>query len=477
MWARTPLRVKLVATLLLLVTAALTVAGVAATAALRSYLLGRVDSQLRQALHPYVDQRGPGGPGPRPGDGDGRGGPPSQYYVQFLAADGTPGRVQRNPLYAAEQPPDLPHLKVDDVGGRPFTVAARAGGDQWRVVGGRLPNGAGSVLIAQNLSDIQQTVDRLRLLELVIGVTVVVLLGGLGYVVVRSSLRPLVEVEHTAAAIAAGDLSQRVPHRDERTEVGRLAAALNSMLHQVESAFRTREASEQAARRSEERMRRFVADASHELRTPLTSIRGFAELYRQGAARDPAEIGRLMRRIEDEGARMGLLVDDLLLLARMDQQRPVDLVPVDLLVLAADAVHDAQAVDPARRISLDAAGLDLPAVVLGDEPRLRQILGNLMANALHHTPAGTPVTVRLSHRPRLAVVEVADEGPGLDEEDAKRVFERFYRADPSRHRGSGGSGLGLSIVAALTAAHGGSVELDTAPGRGATFRVLLPLMG
>jgi two-component system OmpR family sensor kinase len=230
-------------------------------------------------------------------------------------------------------------------------------------------------------------------------------------------------------------------------------------------------------------MRRFVADASHELRTPLTTIRGFAELYRQGAARDPAELDRLMRRIEDQAARMGLLVEDLLLLARLDTQRPLDRQPVDLLALAADAVNDARAVAPDRRIELVLGGDDgdpsTPPVVLGDDRRLRQVLANLVNNALTHTPAGRPIEVRvgastLDGRPGAAV-EVVDHGPGLAPEQAERVFERFYRADPARSPADGGSGLGLSIVAALVAVHGGTVQVDSVPGRGARFRVVLPL--
>jgi two-component system OmpR family sensor kinase len=229
-------------------------------------------------------------------------------------------------------------------------------------------------------------------------------------------------------------------------------------------------------------MRRFVADASHELRTPLTAIRGFAELYRQGAAHDPAELERLMRRIEDQAARMGLLVEDLLLLARLDRQRPLELRPVDLLALAADAVNDARALQPERRIELEAGGdgaADGALVVLGDEPRLRQVVANLMANALNHTPAGSPVEVRARtawpNGVPHALLEVADHGPGLSPEQAERVFERFYRADPARSHADGGSGLGLAIVAALVAAHSGTVEVDSRPGRGASFRVLLPL--
>jgi two-component system OmpR family sensor kinase len=244
------------------------------------------------------------------------------------------------------------------------------------------------------------------------------------------------------------------------------------MLAQIESAFRIQQASEAAARSSEERMRRFIADASHELRTPLTSIRGFAELYRQGAADD---VPRLMSRIESEAARMGLLVEDLLLLARLDAQRELTRAPVDLVALAADAVHDARALAPDRKVTLEVAHNEEVPVVLGDEPRLRQVLSNLMTNALTHTPPGTPVTIGVATEPGWAVLSVTDQGPGLEPQDAQRVFERFYRADSARARSRGGTGLGLSIVAALTAAHGGVAELNTALGAGATFRIRLPL--
>jgi two-component system OmpR family sensor kinase len=339
------------------------------------------------------------------------------------------------------------------------------------------------VVVAASLDGIDSTTRQLRTIDLVVSLVVLALLAGAGAAIVRASLRPLVEIEQTARAIAAGDLTRRVPDRDPRTEVGRLGRALNTMLAQIESAFSARAASEASARRSEDRMRRFVADASHELRTPLTTIRGFAELYRQGAARDPAEPDRLMRRIEDQAARMGLLVEDLLLLARLDRQRPLDRGPVDLLALATEAVADASAVAPDRRIELLLSSDDgqprHALVVLGDSQRLRQVLANLVGNALRHTPAGSPVEVRvgeatLDGRPGAAV-EVVDHGPGLTPEQTERVFERFYRADPARSGGDGGTGLGLSIVAALVAVHGGTVQVDSVPGRGARFRVVLPL--
>jgi two-component system OmpR family sensor kinase len=325
---------------------------------------------------------------------------------------------------------------------------------------------------------VDQTVARLRLLILGLGGVVVLVCALLGWLAIRRSFQPLVEVEETAAAIAAGDLSRRIPERPATTEVGRLTASLNGMLTQIETAFRAREA-------SEARTRRFAADASHELRTPLASIRGFAELYRQGAV-PPDEVPRTMRRIEDEATRMGGLVEDLLTLARLDERRPARAEAVDLAVLAGDAVHDVRGLDPDRPVGLAGLGAGsgpAPAVVVGDEGALRQVVTNLVANAVRHTPSGTPVEVAVGVEPRpgpdlgtaSAVLEVRDHGPGLPPDEAERVFERFYRVDSSRRRGAGGgSGLGLSIVAAVTAAHGGTVEVRPTPGGGATFRVTLP---
>ncbi|MFL6296978.1 MAG: sensor histidine kinase, partial [Actinomycetes bacterium] len=413
-------------------------------------------------------------------------GPPSPYLVQYRLADGRLDEQDENPLEQGRPPPRVPDDPAwfEANAGETTTVPAAGGGGRWRVaVAPRRDGSEGSVVVAASLDGIDATIRQLRLIDLGVSLIVLAALAGVGAAIVRASLRPLVEIEQTARAIAAGDLTRRVPERDPGTEVGRLGRALNTMLAQIESAFGARAASEASARRSEDRMRRFVADASHELRTPLTTIRGFAELYRQGAARDPAELDRLMRRIEDQAARMGLLVEDLLLLARLDTERPLDRQPVDLLALAAEAVNDARAVAPDRRIELvlggDNGDHDGVLVVLGDDRRLRQVLANLVNNALTHTPAGSPIEVRvgtstLDGRPGVAV-EVVDHGPGLAPEQAERVFERFYRADPARSPADGGSGLGLSIVAALVAVHGGTVAVDSVPGRGARFRVVLPL--
>jgi two-component system OmpR family sensor kinase len=482
---RTPLQVKLIVAMLALVTVALVLIGLASVAVLDRYLVGRLDTQLQALALSSGRQPPPDFGGDRPGH---RPGPPSPYRVQYRYANGHLDEEVKNPLDEDQPAPQVP----DDAAwlsansGKVVTVPASGGGGRWRVaVEPRRDGSGGSVVVGASLDPIDATTRQLRLIDLGVSLVVLAVLAGVGAATVRASLRPLVEIEQTARAIAAGDLTRRVPDRDPRTEVGRLGRALNTMLAQIETAFGARAASEAAARRSEDRMRRFVADASHELRTPLTTIRGFAELYRQGAARDPAELDRLMRRIEDQAARMGLLVEDLLLLARLDQQRPLDRAPVDLLALAADAVHDAHAVAPDRRVELvlgtgdGDGGQGSALVVLGDDQRLRQVLANLVDNALTHTPAGAPVELRvgaaeLDGRPGAAV-EVVDHGPGLTPDQAERVFERFYRADPARSQAAGGTGLGLSIVAALVAVHGGTVQVDSVPGRGARFRVVLPL--
>ncbi|MFQ1001929.1 sensor histidine kinase [Modestobacter sp. SSW1-42] len=477
---RVPLRVTLVALLVVLVTVALCATALASTSLLRDYLLEQQDQQLNKTLDGLQQQpssvtRNCLTQAPRF---------PSTTYAACLDLTVDDGvlTVVQGPI-GDRVLPDLGGVDVGAIDAQTralFTARSLDGSTTWRV-GVVQVTGQFAIVVGQDLSDDRNAINRLVRTELVVGLMVLAAMATAGYLLVRNSLRPLQDVERTAQAIAAGDLSRRVPVGDERTEVGRLSNALNGMLARIERSFRAQQASEEQAVASEARMRRFVADASHELRTPLTSIRGFAELHRQGAVRDPAEVQRLMQRIESEATRMGLLVEDLLQLARLDQQRPLDVVPVDLAELAGDAAHDARAVQPDRPVDvvLDPSLTEVP-VVLGDEARLRQVIGNLVTNALTHTPAGTPVTVRLSEPagdPDTVCVAVSDAGPGMAPADAERVFERFYRADTSRTRAAGGSGLGLSIVASLVAAHGGRVELTTAPGEGATFTVRLPRSG
>ncbi|TDC30010.1 HAMP domain-containing sensor histidine kinase [Micromonospora sp. KC213] len=495
-----PLRVKLVAAVLALVAAALLVISSLTTYFLRDYLVGQVDGELQAAS----DQVGRVLPSLEVGLGSAA--LPTDYVVA-LAEEDSAKPIGYDHSLALDDLPRMP----DDLAGfqaaaekEPFTVRSEDGRDRWRMLYRELPDGR-VLAVGQHLTDVDLAVKRLVWIDLLVGWSVLILLASIGAAIVRTSLKPLVEIERTAAAIAGGDLTRRVPDPEEgqpcaTSELGRLSRALNAMLAQIEAAFTARAASEAAARaaeagardaahaaqsseararRSEERMRQFVADASHELRTPLTTIRGFAELYRQGAAREPEQTADLLRRIEDEAARMGLLVEDLLLLARLDRERPLSLAPVELPVLASDAVQAARVVAPQRRIELEIAPGSGPLVVQGDDARLRQVIGNLMTNALTHTPPEAAVTLRLRAEPgNLAVVEVADTGPGLTPEQAERVFERFYRADAARTRRANGmtsTGLGLAIVAALVAAHHGTVEVTDTPGGGATFRVRLPL--
>ncbi|MGK5554135.1 ATP-binding protein [Actinomadura kijaniata] len=469
--ARTPLRIRLIAGTLVLVVLALTAMSAAGVWVLKGYLVERADGQLRTSIAWATNQierqlRHGNKIQPRV---------PSEMYIQVRDPEGTQV-YEEAPLGG----PGEPRLSADlDAAlDRPFTTGnAPERGPAWRVLVEALPSG-GRIVLGLSLAEIERTVGRLVLIDVIVGVLVLAGLAGLGVQAVRLSLRPLEDIERTAGAIAAGDLSRRVPAADPRTEVGRLGMSFNAMIAQIEAAFRARAESEATARRSEERMRRFVADASHELRTPLTAIRGFAEFYRQGAAREPAEVDRLIGRIEQAAGRMGLLVEDLLLLARLDRQRPVERRPVDLLAVAADSVQEARVVAPDRAVELTISS-GIAYQVLGDEPRLRQVFGNLLSNAVAHTPEGSPVEVRLSSGSLdgapAAVVEVADRGPGLTPEQAERVFERFYRADQSRSREDGGTGLGLAIVAALVAAHDGRVEVDAEPDGGAVFRVVLPL--
>jgi two-component system, OmpR family, sensor kinase len=457
-----PLRIGLVAATLVLVTCGLVTSGVAVTSILRHSLVSRIDSNLLEASRSWAQaprrQSAPPYEGPDPGR------PPSKFYVRGIGSDGTTFTAINDRNAEPALPPD------NDVGPNPVTLPSVNGSNiLWRAVSVRGPHGLTTVAV--DLSDVQHTVRSLIWLQFGIGVAVLAVVGIVSFAVVQRSLRPLSEVEQTAAAIASGQLDRRVPERDPHTEVGRLSLALNGMLTQIQQAVASSESSAETARGSEDRLRRFITDASHELRTPLTTIRGFAELYRQGATRD---VAMLLSRIESEASRMGLLVDDLLLLARLDVQRPLEHNRLDLLALASDAVHDARAIDPQRTITMEI--LDGPGTpeVVGDEPRIRQVLSNLVVNALQHTPTSADVVVRVGTDGDDAVVEVADKGPGMSQEDASRVFERFYRTDSSRARASGGTGLGLSIVDSLVHAHGGLVTVTTAPGKGCCFRVTLP---
>ncbi|MBF6206974.1 HAMP domain-containing histidine kinase [Streptomyces gardneri] len=460
-----PLRVTLTVLLVLTAGLGLLVSGMVVTSALEQQLTDRTDQQLREGAMEW-SRRGPQPP-VLPAESRHA---PSQFYVRSVRSD---GHVFFLRAFAVDAVPDLPSTPRPG----PYTVGSVDGAPiQWRALTLRTPEG--TTTVALPLTQNTDTVHRLVMLELIVGAIVLAVLGVIAYFVVRRSLRPLRRVESTAAAIARGDLHRRVPVRGADTEVDRLSRSLNGMLAQIQRAFTATAASEEAARRSEERMRRFIADASHELRTPLTTIRGFAELYRQGATDEPAAF---MDRIERESQRMGVLVEDLLMLARLDAHRPLELGPVDLLAVASDAVHNARAVvaagqadGPARTVELKIEPGEGTLEVVGDEARLRQVLTNLLNNAVTHTAPDAKVTVLLTPGPDDVLLEVADTGPGLPPEQAERVFERFYRADASRARSSGGTGLGLSIVQALVTAHGGEVGVRSSTEMGTTFTVRLP---
>lgn len=353
--------------------------------------------------------------------------------------------------------------QVAEFGRRPFTVETP--GDDFRVVTSVLPSWLGSVVVAQSLSGFERTTHRIGRVFLYIGFIVLLLIGLASRQVIRLSMKPLKDVEVTAEKIAAGDLSARLENFEPDTEVGRLSTSLNTMLGRIEESFAVRT-------ESEDKLRRFVADASHELRTPLTAIRGFAELYRQGAVPDGEKTKELIGRIEKESVRMGALVEDLLLLARLDQSRRMERKPVNLVQVIQETVASAGAAGPVHPITVVAPS---ELYILGDFDRIYQVFTNLLANARIHTPNATAITITARTEEDGAYISVADNGPGLNEVDQKRIFERFFRADPSRQRNSSeGSGLGLSIVAAVMQAHGGRVEVTSRPGQGCVFTLFFP---
>ena len=354
--------------------------------------------------------------------------------------------------------------EVASHGEKPFSLEVP--GPDFRVIARALPNNGGTIVAAQSLGDLDRTTSRLGFLFALIGLILLLLIALAARTVIKVGLRPLEDAEKTAEEIAAGNLSARMPQADPSTEVGRLVTSLNTMLARIEEAFSVRA-------ESENKLRRFVADASHELRTPITAIRGFSELHRQGAVTGEKETTELLGRIENESKRMGSLVEDLLLLARLDQAREMDSKPVDINKVVEDAVISARAAGPEHPVTLNST--DTEIFTLGDEVRIHQVIANLLANARAHTPSGTPITVSIHSTDTGIEVSVADKGPGLSIEDQKRIFERFYRADASRVRtGADGSGLGLSIVDAVMRAHGGSVSVESTPGMGAVFTLLFP---
>jgi two-component system OmpR family sensor kinase len=350
------------------------------------------------------------------------------------------------------------------------TSSAQSGGPPFRVRASELRNG-GQLILAVPLDSTVSTLHRLAFIELAVtgGALVAALL--LGWWLVRFGLRPLKAVERTADAIADGEFEQRVPGESTKTEVGHLARALNVMLGRIERAFEERDRTEADLRSSEARMRRFVGDASHELRTPLAAVSAYAELFDRGAAGRAEDLERVMSGIRGETRRMGQLVEDLLLLARLDEGRPLAREPVELVALCAEAVRTAATVGPQWPVTLHA---DEPVEIVGDGARIRQVVDNLLSNVRTHTPPGTSATVQVGLDGEAATIEVADDGGGLSDEQSAKVFERFYRADASRSRRHGGAGLGLSIVASIVEAHGGTVSVARSPAGGAAFTVRLP---
>ena len=473
--SRLSLRARLLLAVAAVALVGLILADVATYTALRSFLIDRVDQSLIAAHNPLIRtlfQQPPSGVGPQ-GQGERDAAALATAapgaYVELRDASGFVLVSGSTRGEFSHEKPRLPYTVngLEGAGdqGRTFlTVESEQGRSDFRVRAERLSDGS-LLMVALPLDDVSSTLHRLVVIEVV--VTGAVLLGAvlLGLWLVRVGLRPLRGIETTAANIAGGELSARVPQGNERTEVGRLAMALNTMLQRIEDAFTKQRA-------SEERLRRFVADASHELRTPVSAVGAYAELFERGAQQRPDDLARVLRGVRVETARMQALIEDLLLLTRLDEGRPLERQPVELVALAGEAVEAAQMIGSEWPVSIEA---NEPVEVTGDRMALREVLDNLLANVRTHTPPGTRAAVRVLARDGEAVLEVADEGPGLEAEDAARVFERFYRADPSRARDRGGTGLGLAVVAALAEAHGGRVELDTSPGAGATFRVRLPV--
>jgi two-component system OmpR family sensor kinase len=472
------LRARLISGLLVLAAVGLLLLGGITYFEQRAFLLERVDQQLTSAVPAVahaLDDTGGGIPGmgfaPRFGPGR-RGGPgraevslPPGTYGERRDAEGD---VIGSPVvlsYGRQDPP-VPDLPPEIEPGRLITVGAVGESDlRYRAVAALSADRRQITVAAVPLRELDATLDRLLLVEALVITAVLIALGALSWVLVRLGLRPLDRIADTAGAIAAGDLSRRVSPATPRTEVGRLGLSLNAMLERLEQAFAEREA-------SQDRLRQFIADASHELRTPLASIRGYAELFRIGAASRPEDNAKAMRRIEEEAVRMGVLVEDLLTLARLDEVREAAHEDVDLAALAGDAVQDARATAPDRPIQLDA---EAPAIVSGDAHQLRQVLANLMRNALVHTPPGSRIDVSVDRpEPDRVRLEIRDHGPGLPTDDPSALFERFWRAEQGRERGRAGAGLGLAIVSGVVAFHHGTVRARNAAGGGASFTVELP---
>jgi two-component system OmpR family sensor kinase len=361
-------------------------------------------------------------------------------------------------------PASLPGSGIGSTADLFFTSSSTGtDGTSYRVLAQPLANHDGTIVVAESLSATDSTLQRLLFIELIVSASVLVILGLFSWLMVRRDMRPLEEMAVTAGTIADGDLSQRVSYVTPGSEVGQLGVAFNTMIEEIEEAFEARAA-------SENKLRRFLADASHELRTPLTSIRGYSEMFDLGIRDRPNDLAMAMDHIKNEASRMGTLVDDLFLLAQLDQERPVAHDPFDLVEVVEQSVASIQVSAPGRHVDLRVGG---PVNIIGDVRRMRQVVDNLLVNAIKHTPETAEVAVGVRLDGAEAVISVSDNGPGIDPTVASRIFEPFFRSDPSRARATGGAGLGLAIVAAIVEGHGGRVRLLEGT-IGATFEVRVP---
>ena len=472
------LRNRLILATLALATIAITASDLAATNSLRSFLISQADNQLNEVVQTSLLRLDRAGIEPEAESEDKNSfrplrplsGVPTTTAVTLLDLSGNVvGQVggQFANSIDIKEFHKLTPAEVLKNKGKPFTIPGADGEPDIRAVARILPSGVGTVVISVALDSVDRTMRGLAGIYFLISLIVIIAIGFVARSLIKLSLKPLNKIEETAAAIAEGDLSARLPEVNPNTEVGRLTGSLNTMLSRIEESFAVRT-------ESENKLRRFIADASHELRTPLTAIRGFAELHRQGAVTGEDKTKELISRIEKESIRMSSLVEDLLLLARLDQSRELTIDPVDINHLVNEAIASAKAAGPSHEITLKSSSDEV--FVLGDSMRIHQAVSNLLANARTHTPAGTKIEMEILQNESEVQISVSDNGPGLSPEDQTRIFERFFRADPSRARVSGeGSGLGLAIVDAVMKAHGGSVEVLSELNQGAKFTLHFPV--
>ncbi|HWG25649.1 HAMP domain-containing sensor histidine kinase [Actinospica sp.] len=476
---RGSLRARLLRTLLIRLVVALLIAGAVTSWAVYNLLLSNLDAQLSAAsvlMNQYVaTQSESHNPPVLSTSSDTQWARAAQSgmlpaLLLMRLSNGTVQQIGSTPAITAAMKAGRPGSGPNQDGAEFYTTIQDS--TKYRVRVSYLPDDQGTLILATSERSVTNTMWHIGLVELVTAGLAFCFVGWMASMKIKRQLRPFEKMGDEIVLIGSGELNQRVAPADPDTELGRVGHSVNMMLTRLEHAF-----NEQRA--SENRLRRFIADASHELRTPLASIRGYAELFRRGASSRPEDLALAMRRIESEASRMGVLVDELLLLARLDSGRPLDRAIVDLSVLIHDAARDSLAADPRWPIETAVDDADGPVRVIGDGDRLRQVLANLLSNVRAHTPPGSRATIRACHEGEQVVLEVADEGPGLSEQQQRLVFERFYRADSSRGRGggTGGSGLGLSIVNSVAQAHGGTAAVRSRPGGGAVFTVRLPLAG